>query len=226
MEKIFKDKLIEYGFEKNIDGLEEFADMLIDVNKTHNLTAITDDEQVALKHFVDSLMPVKLGLVKGKRILDVGTGGGFPGVPLAIVGEWEVSLLDSSAKKLEFLKSACEKLQISATTVNARAEEVATGALRESFDTVVSRAVAALPVLLELTAPFVKVGGRLIAYKGVSENTAGGKKAAKILGFDEGKKIDCGIDGLEHCLFVYEKIKKTPEKYPRRYAQIKKEPLV
>ncbi len=226
MENIFKEKLTEYGFGKYAEDLEVFADMLMRTNKTLNLTRITQHEEVALKHFVDSLMPVKLNLLAGKNILDIGTGGGFPGVPLAIVGEWKVSLLDSSTKKLGFIEESLKKMQIEARVINARAEEVATGKMRESFDAVVSRAVASLPVLLELCAPFVKVGGRFIAYKGSSENLAEGKIAAKKLGFSEGRKIDSEIEGLEHCLLIYDKVKKTPEIYPRRYAVIKKEPLI
>ncbi len=227
MEKEFSLALCNYDLsEKNIARLEEFADEIMRENKVHNLTRITQPKEVALKHFADSLAPLRKGLLDGcKNILDIGTGGGFPGIPLAIIGGMDVTLLDSSAKKLRILQEVSQRINLEVNVVNARAEEVATGEHRESFDAVVCRAVASLPIALELMAPFAKIGGRVLAYKADSECADQGDRAAKLLGLGKVESVDSEIEGLNHRLLVYEKIARTPKDYPRRYATIKANPL-
>ena len=151
-----------------IPRLEEFSRLLLEKNQVMNLTAITEPDQVATLHLLDSLSLLPLADFAGKTAVDVGTGAGFPGVPLAIaVPESRITLLDSLGKRVDFLRESCAALGLSnAVCVHARAEEFA-GDRRESFDLAVSRAVAALPVLCELCLPLVKPGGAFIAMKSV-----------------------------------------------------------
>ncbi len=228
MNPIFIETLTRHGVNADLAQLfEQYADLLLEVNTTLNLTRITDPVDVAVKHFVDSLVPIKLGVIsKGDRVLDVGTGAGFPGMPLAITGDYRVTLLDSSKKKLAFVDKCALDMNVAVSTVNARAEEFAHSNRREGFDVVMSRAVAPLPVLLELIAPLVAVGGKVVAFKSLNDDPVEGKRARKELGLAEGVVMNSGIPCLEHCLIVYEKIRSTPAKYPRRYTLIKSKPLI
>ncbi len=216
-----------------IPAFELFSSFLLERNQVMNLTAITEPRDVAALHLLDSLalapLMRELGSTQGS-VVDVGTGAGFPGVPLAAaLPEAQVTLLDSLGKRVAFLEEAAEKLGLrNVTCVHARAEEFA-GEARESFDWAVSRAVAALPVLCELCLPLVKVGGWFLAMKstGSDEEIAGAKRAITVLGGRLEQVVDYTVPTTEvvHRVVVIRKVKPTPGKYPRRFAQIKKQPL-
>ena len=210
--------------------LEKFSSLLLERNQVMNLTAITDPEQVAVLHFLDSLCLLPLADWAGKTVVDVGTGAGFPGMPLAMaVPEASVTLLDSLGKRVKFLEECRDALGLrNVTCVHARAEEFAAGR-RESFDIAVSRAVAALPVLCELCLPLVRAGGQFLAMKSshTGEEIASAEKAIALLGGRIGAVRDYTIPGSDvvHRVVVIDKVSPTPKKYPRRFAQIKKQPL-
>ena len=213
-----------------IPRLEEFSRLLLEKNQVMNLTAITEPDQVATLHLLDSLSLLPLADFAGKTAVDVGTGAGFPGVPLAIVvPESRITLLDSLGKRVDFLRESCAALGLSnAVCVQARAEEFA-GDRRESFDLAVSRAVAALPVLCELCLPLVKPGGAFIAMKSVDcgRELAEAETAIRLLGGRLRDTVDYTIPttGIVHRAVIVEKVSPSPKKYPRRFAQIKKQPL-
>lgn len=210
--------------------LEAFAGMVLERNQVMNLTAITEPRDVAALHLLDSLELLPLAGLETERLVDVGCGAGFPGVPLAIAGPGlDVTLLDSQRKRVDFLEEACGKLGLSNTTcVHGRAEEFVQTE-REGFDAAVSRAVAALPVLCELCLPLVRVGGRMLAMKSShsEEEIDGAKNAVKTLGGRIGWVKDYTIPGTDvvHRVVCIEKIAPCPKKYPRRFALIKKQPL-
>ena len=210
--------------------LEKFSSFLLERNQVMNLTAITDPEQVAVLHFLDSLCLLPLADWAGKTVVDVGTGAGFPGMPLAMaVPEASVTLLDSLGKRVAFLEECRAALGLeNVRCVHARAEEFAAGE-RESFDLAVSRAVAALPTLCELCLPLVKVGGRFLAMKssGTWEEIASSERAIALLGGKLAAVEDYTIptSQIVHRVVVIQKVSPTPKKYPRRFAQIKKQPL-
>lgn len=213
-----------------IPRLEEFSRLLLEKNQVMNLTAITEPDQVATLHLLDSLSLLPLADFAGKTVVDVGTGAGFPGVPLAIaVPESRVTLLDSLGKRVDFLRESLAALGLSnAACVHARAEEFAAHR-RESFDFAVSRAVAALPVLCELCLPLVKAGGAFIAMKSVDcgRELAEAEAAIRLLGGRLRGTADYTIPTtrIVHRAVIVEKAAPTPQKYPRRFAQIKKQPL-
>ncbi|MBR4079916.1 MAG: 16S rRNA (guanine(527)-N(7))-methyltransferase RsmG [Christensenellaceae bacterium] len=221
--------LLEHNIpEDKADLFEKYAEMIVETNKSFNLTRILSEEDMAIKHFIDSIAAMDY-IPEGAKVIDVGTGAGFPIVPLAIMrSDIRATAVESSEKKLGFVKSVSDRLGLNIECVCARAEELAQQAeYREQFDHCVSRAVAALPVLLELGLPFVKVGGSMLAYKGAlaAEEAAAAENGAKILGADKVILHNAEIDGTAHCITQYKKIKHTHVKYPRRYAQIKKSPL-
>lgn len=211
-----------------IPALEEFSRMLVEKNAVMNLTAITAPKEVAALHLLDSLSLLPLAPLRGKRIIDVGTGAGFPGIPLKIaLPESEVTLLDSLNKRVEFLRESCDALGLrDVVCVHARAEEYGH---REEFDVAVSRAVAALPVLCELCLPFVKVGGEFLAMKSshTEEEIQAAKAAISLLGGKITQVVDYTIPTTDivHRVVRIQKIAPTAKKYPRRFAQIKKQPL-
>ena len=223
--------LPELGLEIDlISRLTEFAEIVLERNQVMNLTAITEPKDVAALHLLDSLAVVKLAGLKSGQLVDVGCGAGFPGVPLAIGRpELKVTLLDSLGKRVDFLREACGKLGLENTEcVHGRAEEFA-AEHRESFDWAVSRAVAALPVLCELCLPLVKIGGQMLAMKSANseDEINGAKKAIVLLGGKIRWVKDYTVPTTEvvHRLVCIEKLSPTPKKYPRRFAQIKKQPL-
>ena len=225
---IIKSRLSEYGISDNdAEMLSYYAALLIDANKRINLTRITSEEDVVLKHLIDSLTAEKY-IEKGKTVLDVGTGGGLPGIPIAICRpDLKVTLLDSTENKINQVKGFIAKLNLNCSTLLGRAEDLSHTFLRESFDIVVSRAVAPLNILTEICAPFIKKKGLFIAYKGKSAETEV-KEAGKIcgeLGLSEYRVINTDIRDLEHKLVITEKITETPVMYPRTWAKIKKTPL-
>ena len=213
---------------KHIEQLESFSAMLVKKNEVMNLTGITEPREVATLHLLDSLSLLPLGDLKGKKIIDVGTGAGFPGVPLKIaLPESEVTLLDSLNKRVDFLQESCDALGLEKVIcVHARAEEFGH---REEFDYAVSRAVAALPILCELCLPLIKVGGEFLAMKSshTEEEINDAKAAIALLGGAITEVIDYTIPTTDivHRVVRIRKEKPTPKKYPRRFAQIKKQPL-
>ena len=213
-----------------IEPLETFSRMLLEKNQVMNLTAITDPRDVAALHLLDSLALTGLAGLEGRTVVDVGTGAGFPGVPLAIARpSARVTLLDSLGKRVDFLRESCRTLGLdNVECVHGRAEEFA-GERRETFDLAVSRAVAALPVLCELCLPLVKVGGAFWAMKSVDteEEISASKTAVKVLGGRVQAVSDYTIPTTEvvHRVVCIQKTAPTPKKYPRRFALIKKQPL-
>ena len=213
--------------EETAKTLCQFGEAVVKQNEVMNLTAITEPAQVAKLHLLDSLTVLKTADLKGKRIIDVGCGAGFPGVPVQIAcPEAEVTLLDSLGKRMAWLEQILPQLGVDAQCVTARAEEYA-AKHREEFDYATSRAVARLNVLLELTAPFVKVGGAVLAMKGAAarEELAEAKNAITKLGLKLETVADYPMDGTAHTVLVLRKVKPTPAQYPRRFAKIKQSPL-
>ena len=222
--------LPELGLELPQGAAERLCDFgcaVVEQNKVMNLTAITEPDQVAKLHLLDSLTVLCCADLKGKKLIDVGCGAGFPGVPLAIAAPTaKITLLDSLGKRMKWLEEVLPTLGISAECVTARAEE-AVATRRESYDFATSRAVARLNILLELTAPYVKVGGAVLAMKGAAakEELAECGNAIKKLGLKLEEVKEFPIDGTAHAVIVLRKVSPTPPKYPRRFAQIKKSPL-
>jgi len=205
----------------------DFGHAVIEQNKVMNLTAITEPTQVAKLHLLDSLSLLSLQDLKGKKVIDVGCGAGFPGVPLKIAcPELQLTLLDSLGKRMTWLEQVLPTLGVEATCVTARAEEFVSGC-RETYDIATSRAVARLNILLELTAPYVRVGGFVLAMKGTaaSEELAEAKSAVKKLGLRLERVAEFPADGTAHTVIVLKKVSPTPPTYPRRYSKIKQAPL-
>ena len=214
-----------------------YYEYLVEKNKVMNLTAITEYEEVITKHFLDSLAVVKTSCFKpeklaGKRLIDIGTGAGFPGIPLKIAfPELEILLLDSLNKRINFLNEVTEMLGLTKiNTVHGRAEDYAKQkGYRESFDFWVSRAVANLSTLSEYCIPFVKQGGCFISYKSgsVDQELIQAEKAVKILGGqrEEVVRFSLADTDLDRSFVVIHKAKPTPKKYPRKAGLPSKEPL-
>jgi len=213
--------------EERIDTLVAFGRAMVKQNEVMNLTGITDDKGVAKAHLLDSLTVLSTAELAGKSLIDVGCGAGFPGVPLAIAcPDCRVTLLDSLGKRMKWLETVLPTLGVSAECVTARAEE-AVAARRESYDFATSRAVARLNILLELTAPYVKVGGAVLAMKGAAarKELSECDSAIRKLGLKLEEVREFPIDGTAHAVIVLRKIAPTPAKYPRRFAKIKQNPL-
>lgn len=204
-----------------------FGEAVVKQNEVMNLTAITEPDQVAKLHLLDSLSVLKTADLRGKSLIDVGCGAGFPGVPVKIAcPEANLTLLDSLGKRMAWLEQILPELGVDAQCITARAEEFA-AKRREQYDFATSRAVARLNVLLELTAPFVKVGGAVLAMKGAAarEELAEAKNAIAKLGLKLETVADFPMDGTAHSVIVLRKVKPTPAQYPRRYAKMKQSPL-
>ena len=220
--------------EKQIEQFEKYYELLIEWNKVMNLTGITEFDEVMQKHFVDSVAAAEyVEMEKINSLIDVGTGAGFPGIPLKIVyPHLQVTLLDSLNKRIKFLDEVVDNLGLTGIeTVHGRAEDAAKKAeYREQFDLSVSRAVANLASLTEYCLPFVKVGGKFVSYKSVSvdEEIAQSKKAVYVLGGEIGKveKFNLPESDMERSLVIIEKKRSTPKKYPRKAGMPTKEPLV
>ncbi|MDO4863091.1 MAG: 16S rRNA (guanine(527)-N(7))-methyltransferase RsmG [Ruminococcus sp.] len=205
-----------------------YADFLVEYNEKVNLTAITEPREILVKHFIDSVAPFRyIELPENSSIIDVGTGAGFPSVPMKIFRpDLKLTLLDSLDKRITFLKLLCEKLEIEADFIHGRAEDTSKmSEYRENFDFACARAVANLSVLSEYCLPFVKVGGSFISLKGPSEDISSAERAITLLGGEIGDVTDYEIDGEGRRLIEVKKISQTPPKYPRNSAQIKKNPL-
>ena len=220
--------------DEQCDKLYKFYEMIIEKNKVMNLTAIIDYEEFVIKHFVDSLMIAKvMDMTKPLSILDIGTGAGFPGVPIKIVfPNTKVLLLDSLNKRLNFLNEVIAELGLKdIETIHSRAEELQTkGEYRESFELCVSRAVSFLPTLSEYCLPYVSLGGHFVAYKacGADEEIKASKAAIRVLGGEINETAHFTIKDTDYTrvLISIEKIKNTPKKYPRSGGKASKNPLL
>ena len=231
MEQRLQEGLTKLGLPTDgIPALVRYAELLVEKNKVMNLTAITEPADVATLHFLDSVAMLKEIDLSGKTVVDVGTGAGFPGMPLRILEpSIRLTLLDSLGKRIHFLQGVCDQLGFAdVNCVHARAEEFA-AQHRETFDIATSRAVASLPLLAELSLPLVKVGGYFLPMKAVDsdEELSSAARAISILGGRLKEIKDYRIPGTEvtHRLVVIEKVKPSPAKYPRAFAKIKKSPL-
>ena len=209
------------------DKLLKLYEFLAEYNQNVNLTAITDFEEVVVKHFIDSVLPFSMIDIKeNSSFIDVGTGAGFPSIPLMIVRpDLKGTLLEALNKRCVFLEKACELADVDAKVVHGRAEDYAKEK-REAFDFATARAVAAMPVLSEYCIPYVKTGGRFIALKSVNEDETQCEKAVKVLGGKIAEIKDYTItNGDSRRLFIIDKVSQTPTKYPRNPSMIKKKPL-
>lgn len=232
LEKLVSEILKTLGIDSETHAFVQFADMLLETNKVMNLTAITEPREVAIRHFADSLSLLNAYDFSGKRVIDVGCGAGFPGLPLKL-GNPDISLtlLDSLAKRINFLEGVVSSLSLSGVEcIHARAEEQAQiKGYREGFDIAVSRAVADLSMLSELCLPYVKTGGVFIAMKSTNcdEELLRAEKAIEILGGKLEERVDYPLHdtGITHSALIIRKVRATPAKYPRRFAKIKSNPL-
>lgn len=230
----FIGKLKEFNIEINeeqIKSFEKYMNLLLEWNEKINLTAITQPDEVKLKHFVDSLTVLKY-INDDDKVIDIGTGAGFPGIPLKIMNEnTKITLLDSLNKRINFLNIVIETLNLrNIQAIHGRAEEIARNKLyREKYDVAVSRAVANLSTLTEYMLPFVKVGGKCICMKGanVNEELERAQNAIKELG-GEIERVDnfyLSDNDNERNIIVIKKVKETNPKYPRKAGMPSKEPL-
>lgn len=211
--------------DKTADCLASFSEKVLNANRQFNLTAITEEPDFTEKHLIDSLAAADM-IPFGASICDIGAGAGFPSVPLAAARhDITVTALDSTAKKTSFLKRAAEELGLVNLRVrNARAEDCAD--LRETFDCACARAVAVLPILLELAFPLLKTGGLFFAYKTDKSEMLQAARALNVLNGDlTAEKHFTLPSGDSRCIMVFRKTKPTPDEYPRPYAAIKKSPL-
>lgn len=227
-EKIFRENSLEYSIELH-EKFEIYCNFLVKYNKNVNLTAITEPEEVWQKHFADSILLLKyVEIPINASLIDVGTGAGFPSVPIKIYrDDIRLTMLDSLNKRIVFLEKLCEKLGIKAEIIHGRAEEYGKKvAFREQFDAVTARAVAPMPVLSEYCMPFVRKCGVFAAMKGPNEDAGNAENAVKILGGDGITVYDylLGKDDRRK-IFSVKKISQTPTKYPRNSSQIKNKAL-
>lgn len=208
--------------------LDIYAEFLVEYNKNVNLTAITDPEEILYKHFIDSILLDKYAdIPENASLIDVGTGAGFPSVPLKLFRpDINLTLLDSLNKRITFLQMLCNRLDIQAEFIHERAEIAGKNPeLREKFDIACARAVANMSVLSEMCLPFVKVNGVFTAMKGLSENISDGNNAVELLGGEISDQSVYKVFGEGRKIVVIKKISHTPTKYPRNSSQIKKKPL-
>ncbi len=228
LEEILRESL--NAEELTLRRFRRYYELLSEWNKVMNLTAISGEEDTARLHFLDCAALTRLTELQGKRVIDVGSGAGFPGLVLKILcPEMELVLLDSLDKRVKFLRTVCAELGFSdVQCLHARAEE-APAELRQSFDVACSRAVARLPLLAELCLPFVKKGGLFIAMKGpeLREELREAERAIRLLGGETERTAEYPVPGTElhHNAVLIRKTADTPAKYPRKWAQMKKQPL-
>ena len=219
------------GFELSreiYEKLDIYADFLVEYNEKVNLTAITDPSEILKKHFIDSIALSKyVAISDNSSIIDVGTGAGFPSVPLKLFRpDIKLTLLDSLNKRVEFLRQLCEKLGIEAEFIHGRAEDFSKlSEYREKYDFSCARAVANLSLLSEFCIPFVKVGGSFISMKGPTEDISEGENAVKLLGGEISDIAEYDLFGEQRRIIIVKKISQTPPKYPRNSSQIKKKQL-
>ncbi|MDR0943043.1 MAG: 16S rRNA (guanine(527)-N(7))-methyltransferase RsmG [Ruminococcus sp.] len=227
IDEVFKTQKIILS-KTELKQFSTYSTFLREYNEKVNLTAITDPEEIAVKHFLDSVLPLTFIAEDAENLLDIGTGAGFPGVPMAIMNpKTRVTLLEANGKKIAFLNELVSRLSLpNVTVLSGRAEDLAAGPLRESFEIVTARAFAPFSQLVEYTMPFVSPGGNLLVMKGSSETYEDGASAVEALGGDLEDFVEYTLpNGDMRRLFIIEKISKTPRKYPRSNALIKKSPL-
>lgn len=220
--------------ESMLEKFKKYREILVDWNQKMNLTGIEDEKEVYVKHFLDSISAVKNGYIKnGMSIIDVGTGAGFPGLPLKIcLDDLELTLLDSLNKRINFLEEVSRELELANIKfIHGRAEDFGKDEkYREKYDIATARAVAGLPILMEFCVPFVKVGGYFICLKGPNANLEleESQKAIDILGLEFVEKIDVELPeiDLNHNILVFKKIKEIPVKYPRKAGKPAKNPII
>ena len=211
--------------EDKVDTLEAYYDAVVEANKEFNLTAITGKDEFVVKHLIDSIAGVPF-IPENAKLIDVGSGGGFPSFPIASVrSDVEVTALDSTAKKMNFVSSTAKFLGVkNLKTVSGRAEEMKE--LFGTFDMVTARAVSALPILLEICSPLIKVGGLMMAYKTDESELELSQSALKALNMTHKNTFSFNLpNGDRRCILLFEKTAPTPKQYPRQYGQIKKRPL-
>ena len=210
-----------------LDTLARFGSLLLEKNQVMNLTAITEPQKVAELHFYDCLALLNAADFRSKRVVDIGCGAGFPGVPLKIAEpSMDLTLLDSLGKRMQWLREVLPELGVEANVVTARAEEYVSSC-REQFDLAVSRAVARLNILAELCLPYVKVGGVFVAMKGQLADLEldEAKKGISLLGGSVERVFEYTVSSAVHRAVVIRKEAPTPSRYPRPFAKIKKTPL-
>ena len=211
--------------EDKVDTLEAYYDAVVEANKEFNLTAITGKDEFVVKHLIDSIAGVPF-IPENTKLIDVGSGGGFPSFPIASVrSDVEVTALDSTAKKMNFVGGTARFLGVkNLKTVSGRAEEMKE--LFGTFDMVTARAVSALPILLEICSPLIKVGGLMMAYKTDESELELSQSALKTLNMTHKNTFSFNLpNGDRRCILLFEKTAPTPKQYPRQYGQIKKRPL-
>ena len=218
--------------EHQVKQFLDYYELLINWNKVMNLTSITDFTEVITKHFLDSLSIVKIHYPKSDKILDLGTGAGFPGIPIKIAfPNTQIVLMDSLNKRVNFLNEVIDKLKLDKiSAIHGRAEDLGKDpSYRDGFDICTSRAVARLSVLSEYCIPFLKKGGYFISYKSgkITEELDEAKRAIEILGGTIKKKSEFQLSGTDmgRSLILIEKVKNTPKRYPRMAGKPTKEPL-
>ncbi|RCX16142.1 16S rRNA m(7)G-527 methyltransferase [Anaerobacterium chartisolvens] len=235
LEEILINGAKEYGISLNCIQVQKFfkyKDVLIEWNKKINLTAIEEDKDVIIKHYIDSLSIISHLENISLNLIDIGTGAGFPGIPLKIAcSSLNIVLLDSLEKRVKFLNQAVNDLELKGiTAVHGRAEDFGLKKeYREKFDVAVARAVASLPVLLEYCMPFIKTGGRFIAMKGSSiEELGASEKALRVLGgeIEKIESITLPFSDIKRNIVLIKKLRQTPTTYPRKAGKPSKEPLI
>jgi len=236
-----RNMLPDYQYSKNIfekyglnfseelyEKFDLYAEFLVEYNKKINLTAITDGKEILIKHFLDSVLLDKYcSIPENASVIDVGTGAGFPSIPLKLYrSDIKITLLDSLGKRISFLNLLCGKLDIQAELIHGRAEDFGRNPdFREKFDISCARAVANLSVLSEFCIPFVRKNGYFYAMKGLSENIDNSRNSMEILGGELDKCCDYSLENDSRRIVIIKKISHTPTKFPRNSGQIKKKPL-
>lgn len=235
LQELLKQGVKEFGTELQdlqVQQLLQYKDILLEWNEKINLTAIEEDRDVIIKHYIDSLSILPFLEDKNRKMIDIGTGAGFPGIPVKIAyGNLDITLLDSLDKRVKFLTEVINSLQLKGIkAVHGRAEDFGVRPeFREKYDIAVARAVAALPVLLEYCLPFVKVGGIFIAMKGSStEEVDNSRKALEVLGgkIEDVKEFTLPFSDMRRNVVLVRKLRQTPTKYPRKAGKPSKEPLI
>jgi 16S rRNA (guanine527-N7)-methyltransferase len=220
-----------YLSEQQIDKLMLFSRLLREWNERINLTAITDEREIIVKHYLDSLTVRQYITEKSANLIDIGTGGGFPGIPLKLcMPELRLSLLDATAKKVKYLETVCRDLQIDAICINARAEKLGHDlSHREKYDYATVRAVADLAPLAEYSLPLLKIGGRCLAQKGKDafREAAAAKQAVARLGgiIEAAEAIEVPFSDFCRTVIIIKKVRPTPLNYPRKPGLPQKKPL-
>ncbi len=213
---------------EKVEKLNQFYTILVDYNQKINLTRITSEIDSAYKHFADSAVALPY-VTDNAKVCDIGSGGGFPAIPLAVLSNADFTLVDATMKKVNYLNFAIQSLGLTnARAIQGRAEDVGNSLLRESFDIVTARAVASLPTLLEYCLPLVKVGGIFIAYKTVEEEIMESERALKTLGgkVEQIKPYSLGEFATDRALVIIKKIAHTPKGYPRGQNKPRIKPII